>query len=63
MNFDIDVEKKLREMYTTLKLAKKPNKEDFKTHLKLVLLGLGAVGALGFIIQLVSSIITFSGGH
>jgi protein transport protein SEC61 subunit gamma-like protein len=63
MNLDIDIEKKLRDMYTTLKLAKKSSKEDFKIHLKLVLLGLGVVGAIGFIIQFVSSLIAFSGGQ
>lgn len=63
MNLDFDVEKRLRDMYTTLRLAKKSGKEDFKMHLRLVLLGIAVVGAVGFIIQLVSSIITFSGGR
>ncbi len=63
MNLDFDVEKKLRDWYTTLRLAKKPSKEDYKTHLKLVLLGMGVVGAVGFIIQFISSLITFSGGR
>jgi len=62
MNIDFDVEKRLRAWYNTLKLAKKSSKEDFKIHLRLVLLGLGAVGAIGFIIQFVSSLIAFSGG-
>ncbi len=63
MNLDFDVEKKLRDWYTTLRLAKKPSKDDYTTHLKLVLLGLGVVGAVGFIIQFISSLITFSGGR
>ena len=63
MNIDFDVEKRLRAWYSTLKLAKKSSKEDFKIHLKLVLLGLGAVGAIGFIIQFISSLIAFSGGQ
>ncbi len=63
MNLDFDVEKKVRDWYTTLRLAKKPNKDDYNTYLKLVLLGMGAVGAVGFIIQFISSLITFSGGR
>jgi len=60
MNVDFDVEKRLRAWYSTLRLAKKSSKEDFKVHLKLVLL---ALGAIGFIIQFVSSLIAFSGGQ
>jgi len=63
MNVDFDVEKRLRAWYSTLRLAKKSSKEDFKVHLKLVLLALGAIGAIGFIIQFVSSLIAFSGGQ
>jgi len=63
MNIDFDVEKRLRAYYTTLKLAKKSNTHDFKIHLKLVLLALAVIGAIGFIIQFVSSLITFSGGQ
>ena len=63
MNVDFDVEKRLRAWYSTLRLAKKSSKEDFKIHLRLVLLALGVVGAIGFIIQFVSSLITFSGGR
>ncbi|MEM3085495.1 MAG: protein translocase SEC61 complex subunit gamma [Nitrososphaerales archaeon] len=61
MNLDIDLEKRFRDMYNTLKLAKKGGWEEYKIHLKLVLLGLGVIGALGFIIQFVSSLIAFSG--
>ena len=53
----------IRDRYSTLRLAKKSSKEDFKVHLKLVLLALGAIGAIGFIIQFVSSLIAFSGGQ
>jgi len=62
MNLDFDVEKRIRDMYGTLKLARKSSREDFKIHLRLVLLGLGAIGAIGFIIQFVSSLIAISGG-
>lgn len=61
MKLQLDVEKRLRDMYNTLKLAKKGTWEEYKIHLKLVLLGLGVVGAIGFVIQFVSSLIAFSG--
>jgi len=62
MNLDFDVEKRIRDMYSTLKLAKKSSREDFKIHLRLVLLGMGAIGAIGFIIQFISSLIAISSG-
>lgn len=62
MQLELDLEKRFRDMYNTLKLAKKGNWEDYKTHLKLVLLGLAAVGTIGFIIQFISSTIALSGG-
>lgn len=62
MNLDFDVEKRIRAMYSTLKLARKSSKEDFKIHLRLVLLGIAAIGAIGFIIQFVSSLIAISSG-
>ena len=62
MNLDFDVEKRIRAMYSTLKLAKKSSKEDFKIHLRLVLLSMAAIGAIGFIIQFISSLITVSSG-
>ena len=63
MNIDFDVEKRLRAAYSTLKLAKKSSKEDFKIHLRIVLLGMGVVGGIGFIIQFISSLIAFSVGR
>lgn len=46
-------------MVNTMKLAKKPDKEDYMQHLRLVILGIAAVGAMGFIIQFVFSVATF----
>ncbi len=46
-------------MVNTMKLAKKPDKEEYMQHLRLVLLGIGAVGIMGFIIQFVFSVATF----
>ncbi len=49
----------LRDMANTLKLAKKSDKDDYMQHLRLVLLGIGAIGTIGFIIQFVFSVITY----
>lgn len=62
MKLEVNLEKKFRDMYHTLKLAKKGGWEEYKIHLKLVLLGMGVVGAIGFIIQFIASLIAFSGG-
>ena len=49
----------LKNMANTLKMAKKPDKDEYKQHLRLVLLGIGGVGVIGFIIQFIFSVITF----
>lgn len=49
----------LKNMANTLKMAKKPDGDEYRQHLRLVLLGIGAVGAIGFTIQFVFSVITF----
>ena len=49
----------LKNMANTMKMAKKPDKDEYKQHLRLVLLGIGAVGTIGFIIQFVFSVSTF----
>ena len=49
----------LRDMANTLKLAKKSDKDDYMQHLRLVLLGIGAIGTIGFIIQFVFSVINY----
>ncbi len=46
-------------MANTLKLARKSDKDDYMQHLRLVLLGVAGVGAIGFIIQFVFSVMTF----
>ncbi|MFL6506727.1 MAG: protein translocase SEC61 complex subunit gamma [Nitrososphaeraceae archaeon] len=50
-------------MFQTLKLAKKTSKDDYTTHLRLVLLGLGVVGGIAFVIKLIAEFITFTGGR
>ncbi|NAL77365.1 protein translocase SEC61 complex subunit gamma [Nitrososphaera sp. AFS] len=49
-------------MIQTMKLAKKTSKDDYFTHLRLVLLGMAAVGGIAFVIKLIAEFITFGGG-
>lgn len=49
----------LKNMANTLKMARKPDKEEYQQNLRLVLLGIAGVGTIGFIIQFVFSVITF----
>ncbi|WP_458721346.1 SecE/sec61-gamma family protein translocase subunit [Candidatus Nitrosocosmicus sp. R] len=51
------VQKRIGEIFQTLKLAKKTSKDDYFTHLRLVLLAIGAVGGIGFIIKLVGELL------
>jgi protein transport protein SEC61 subunit gamma and related proteins len=57
------VQRKVIEILQTLKLAKKTSKEDYTTHLRLVLLSIGAVGGVGFIIKLLAEFMTFGSGR
>ncbi len=49
----------LRNMANTMKMAKKPDRDEYQQHLRLVMFGIAGVGAIGFIIQFVFSVITF----
>ena len=49
----------LRNMVNTMKMAKKPDRDEDQQHFRLVMLGIGGVGTIGFIIQFVFSVITF----
>ncbi len=51
----------LKDMVNTMKLAKKSDKEDYTEHLRLVLLGMATLGAIGFIIQFTFAVINL--GH
>ena len=51
----------LKDMANTIKLAKKSDKDDYMQHLRLVLLGMATVGAIGFIIQFTFAVINL--GH
>ena len=49
----------LKNMVNTLKMAKKPDKDEYQQHLRLVLLGIGGVGIIGFTIQFVFSVMSY----
>jgi len=49
----------VKNMVNTMKMAKKPDKDEYQQQLRLVLLGIAGVGAIGFTIQFVFSVITF----
>ncbi|MBU26895.1 MAG: protein translocase SEC61 complex subunit gamma [Thaumarchaeota archaeon] len=49
----------LKNMVNTMKMAKKPDKDEYQQHLRLVLMGILGVGAIGFTIQFVFSVVTF----
>lgn len=51
------VQKRIGEIFQTLKMAKKTSKDDYYTHLRLVLLAIGAVGGIGFMIKLVGELL------
>ncbi|HEY7110289.1 MAG TPA: hypothetical protein VH415_12740 [Nitrososphaeraceae archaeon] len=57
------VQRKVTEIIQTLKLAKKTSKDDYMTHLRLVLLGMGVVGGIAFMIKLIAEFLTFSGNR
>jgi protein translocase SEC61 complex gamma subunit len=48
----------LKSYASTLRLTKKTTYAEFKLYLKLVLLGMGVVGGIGFIIKVIASFIT-----
>ncbi|MGI0033783.1 MAG: protein translocase SEC61 complex subunit gamma [Nitrososphaeraceae archaeon] len=54
------VQQKVLEIIQVLKLAKKTSKDDYMTHLRLVLLGIGIVGGIAFVIKLIAEFLTFS---
>jgi len=43
----------------TIKLTKKSDKDVYKQHLRLVIFGIASVGAIGFGIQFIFSVLTF----
>jgi protein translocase SEC61 complex gamma subunit len=55
------MQRKIIEIMQTLKLAKKTSKDDYFTHLRLVLLGMGVVGGIAFVIKLIAEFISSTG--
>jgi len=49
----------LRNMVNVIKMTRKPDRDEYSQHLRLVMLGIAGVGTIGFIIQFVFSVITF----
>ena len=56
------IQHKVTEMVQTLRLAKKTSKDDYLQHLRLVALGLIAVGGIAFVIKLIAEYVTFGTG-
>jgi protein transport protein SEC61 subunit gamma and related proteins len=52
------VQRKITEMIQTLRLAKKTSREDYSQHLRLVILGMLAVGGLAFVMKLIAEYLT-----
>ena len=52
------LKRRLLDMYQTLLLAKKTSKDDYMTHMRFILLGMGVVGAMGFTIKLIGEFLT-----
>jgi protein transport protein SEC61 subunit gamma and related proteins len=50
--------RRLLDMYQTLLLTKKTSKDDYITHMRFVLLGMGVVGAIGFTMKLIGEFLT-----
>jgi protein transport protein SEC61 subunit gamma and related proteins len=56
------VERKISEIIQTLRLAKKTSREDYTQHLRLVVLGLLAVGGIAFVIKIIAEYVTVGTG-
>ena len=54
----INVKRTMLNLKNTVKLTKKSDKEVYLQHLRLVLFGIATIGALGFGIQFVFSVLT-----
>ena len=54
--------KALQSTWRTLKLTRKSDREEFSLYLKLVFLGFGVVGAIGFVIYFVAAMLMLVAG-
>ena len=53
-----NLQRTLMNMKNTIKLTKKSDKDVYFQHLRLVLFGIASIGALGFGIQFIFSVLT-----
>jgi protein transport protein SEC61 subunit gamma-like protein len=56
------IQRRVTEIFQTLRLAKKTSKDDYLQHLRLVILGLLAVGGIAFVMKLIAEFVTFGTG-
>jgi len=54
-----NLQRTMMNMKNTIKLTKKSDKDIYIQHLRLVLFGIAVVGAIGFGIQFIFSVLTF----
>ena len=54
----INIQRTLMNLKNTIKLTKKSDKDVYMQHLRLVLFGIAAIGAIGFGIQFIFSVLT-----
>lgn len=54
----MNIKEFINSVINTLRLTKKTTFEEFKLYLKLILIGIGVVGGIGFIIKVVASFLT-----
>ena len=55
----INLQRTLMNLKNTIKLTKKSDKEVYMQHLRLVIFGIAVIGAIGFGIQFIFSVLTF----
>lgn len=54
----MNIKEFIKSMINTLRLTRKTTFEEFKLYLKLILIGIGVVGGIGFIIKVIASFLT-----
>ncbi|MFB3888629.1 MAG: protein translocase SEC61 complex subunit gamma [Candidatus Bathyarchaeia archaeon] len=57
MSVNMGIRSWLTQAGRTLKLASKPDREELWLSIKISLLGIGAVGLIGFVIRLMASVL------
>ena len=55
----LNLQRTLMNMKNTIKLTKKSDKDVYVQHLRLVMFGIASIGAIGFGIQFIFSVLTF----